>query len=239
MNFSDIYFKLRCIIFTRRCRYCKTVVDVRKDVCPQCENEIFKIYGDICFRCGCSLKECTCKKKASLYARVCAPYYYKGAAKRAVTRLKFYNDPYMAETLAQDMAECFKTHYGEMDFDICTFVPSHKAEIKNRGYNQAQLLAEKLSEILGIPCKPLLYKTIPTKPQHTLDETMRAGNLLGSIVINPEFETKLQDTRILLCDDVKTTGATLNECTKTLLINGAAEVDCIAVCVAHKEKKEL
>ncbi len=228
---------INTILFTRRCRYCKTVIDVRKNICPQCENEIFRIEGDVCFKCGYSANDCLCNKKSQHYLRICAPYYYAGAAKKAIKRLKYSNDTYIAETLAEDMAEAFKKHYGEMDFDFCTFVPSHKKEMKKRGYNQAQLLAENLSKILEIPCEKLLIKNAVTTPQHTLNESMRSGNLLGSMQLNPHFFEKIRDARILLCDDVKTTGSTLNECAKTLMICGAAEVDCITVCVAKKDKK--
>ena len=113
--------------------------------------------------------------------RVCAPYYYAGAAKKAIKRLKYSDDTYIAETLAQDMAESFKKHYGEMDFDFCTFVPCHRRELRKREYNQAQLLAKNLSQMLDIPCKSLLKKTNYTKPQHTLSESMRSPHACPSI----------------------------------------------------------
>ncbi len=223
-------------LYTRKCRYCKTVIDVREKICPQCKNEIFRIEGDICFKCGYSQEDCVCNKKSQHYMRICAPYYYSGAAKKAIKRLKYSDDTYIAETLADDMAEAFKKHYGEMDFDFCTFVPSHKKDLRKREYNQAQLLAKSLSKTLDIPCKKLLIKPISTKPQHTLSENLRSGNLLGSIQMNQKYFEKIRGARILLCDDIKTTGSTLNECAKTLMICGAAEVDCITVCITKKDK---
>ena len=228
---------IKVIFYTRKCRYCKRVIDVRKTVCPQCENDIVRIEGDVCYRCGLQTSDCHCKKKAHHYLRICAPYYYSGAAKRAVIRLKYSKDVYIARPLAEDMADTVNKHYGEIDFDFCTFVPSHKKDVKRRGYNQAQLLANELGDILGIPCEELLIKTVITTPQHTLNESMRSGNLLGSIQTNPAFFEKIQNARILLCDDIKTTGSTLDECAKTLLICGAAEVDCVTVCIAKKTKK--
>lgn len=228
---------LIAIFYTRRCRYCRTVIDIRERVCSRCKNEIFHIEGDVCFKCGYLQNECVCKKKSQHYMRICAPYYYSGAAKRAIKRLKYSEDIDISYTLAEDMAETFKKHYSEMDFDYCTFVPSHRREQRKRGYNQAQLLAQHLSKELGIPCKELLVKTAVTKPQHTLNESMRSGNLLGSIQVKSRYFKKIQGARILLCDDVKTTGSTLNECAKTLMICGAAEVDCITYCIAKNDKK--
>ncbi len=228
---------LIAIFYTRRCRYCRTVIDIREHICPRCENEIHRIEGNVCFKCGYSENECVCKKKSQHYMRICAPYYYSGAAKRAIKRLKYSEDIDISYTLAEDMAETFKKHYSEMDFDYCTFVPSHRREQRKRGYNQAQLLAQHLSKELGIPCKELLVKTAITTPQHTLNESMRSGNLLGSMQVKSRYFEKIRGARILLCDDVKTTGSTLNECAKTLMICGATEIDCITYCVAKNDKK--
>ena len=228
---------LIAIFYTRRCRYCRTVIDIRERICERCENDIPRIEGDVCFNCGFSKKDCVCNKKSQHYMRICAPYYYSGAAKRSIKRLKYSEDIDISYTMAEDMAETFRKHYREMDFDYCTFVPSHKLEQLKRGYNQAQLLAQHLSKELGIPCKELLVKTTLTSPQHTLNESMRSGNLLGSMKVKSRYSKKIRSARILLCDDVKTTGSTLNECAKTLMICGAAEVDCITYCIAKNDKK--
>lgn len=169
--------------------------------------------------------------------RVCAPYYYSGAAKRAIKKLKYSDDIDISYIMAKDMAETFKKQYSEMDFDFCTFVPSHRREQRKRGFNQAQLLAQYLSKELSIPYKELLVKTTVTTPQHTLSESMRSGNLLGSMKVKSRYFEKIRGARILLCDDVKTTGATLDECAKTLMICGAEEVNCITYCITKNNKK--
>lgn len=234
MNFLKIKDYSVSALFTKRCRFCETVTDIRREICKKCENEIFTVDGEICFKCGCKKSDCSCKGKSKYYTSVCAPYYYDGAAKKAVFLLKFHNNKNIAETLAEDMAKTFFERYGELDFDICTFVPAHKNELKRRGYNQAQLLAEHLSENIGVPLFQVLEKNFETAPQHSLNEAMRSGNLLGTLSVKENCGTDITDKRILLCDDVKTTGATLNECAKTLLINGAAEVRCFTVCVRRK-----
>lgn len=226
---------LIAIFYTRRCRYCRKVIDIRERICPDCKKDIPRIEGPVCYNCGFSQKECVCKKKSQHYMRICAPYYYSGAAKRAVKKLKYSDDIDISYILAEDMAATYKEHYSEMDFDYCTFVPSHKKEQRKRGFNQAQLLAQHLSKELGIPCKELLIKTALTTPQHTLNESMRSGNLLGAMQVKDRHLEKIRGARILLCDDVKTTGSTLNECAKTLMICGAAEVDCITYCIAKKD----
>lgn len=231
MEFQKLKEIILSLFFTQRCRFCRKVIDIRKSTCDICEDELFKIEGDICFKCGSEKSNCRCKRKPGYYMSICAPYYYKGAAKKAITLLKFHKDINMAEPLAKDMAETLRQRYGEIDFDFCTFVPAHKNELKHRGYNQAELLCKNLSAETGIPFIDILEKPFETAPQHTLNEAMRSGNLLGAITLKKDSHSLIKDKRILLCDDIKTTGATLDECAKTLLINGASEVRCIAVCV--------
>lgn len=225
------------LFFTRRCKFCQQVVDIRESICESCKSSLCKIEGPICIYCGAEKSKCRCKQKKKYYLSICAPYYYDGAPKKAIAQLKFRNKPYMAEYFAEDMAECFKKNYGEMDFELCTFVPAHKDDLKKRGYNQAQLLATTLSEKIGVPCDELLEKSFKTQPQHSLNEVMRSGNLLGAFGFNEKCTRDITGMRILLCDDIKTTGATLDECAKTLLINGAAEVRCITLCTSKEKEK--
>lgn len=234
MNFSKIKDTLISFIFSKRCRFCDSVTDIREDVCEKCKSEIPRISGEICYRCGCAKADCICGGKSAFYESVCAPYYYEGAVKKAIYRLKFCNSTKTADILADDMAQAFKLRYGELQFDMCTFVPSHKNEYKKRGYNQAQLIARRFCEITGIPYCEILEKNFETAPQHSLNKSRRSGNLLGAFNVKEGVVDTIADKRILICDDVKTTGATLDECAKTLLINGAAEVRCITACITRQ-----
>ena len=135
------------------------------------------------------------------------------------------------------MVACVKKHYKALDFDACTYVPMHKDDEKKRGYNQAQLMAQIIADELSIPCLTLLNKDFKTSSQHSLPQMMRSGNLLGTISFKEVSDFNIEGTRILLCDDIKTTGATLDECTKTLLFQGCAEVRCITACVGKKRVK--
>lgn len=218
------------LLFTRRCKICGDVCDVRRDLCPQCEKSPSRIEGDICSKCGLSKPDCVCKAPP-FYMSVCAPFYYKDGPKRAITLLKFKNDRGVAENLGKEMAQCVKARYAGYDFDCCTFTPSHKKDIKARGYNQAQRLAEVVSRELNIPCYDLINKDFLTQSQRTLPGHLRTGNLAGAFSYKQSKDIDITDMRILLCDDLKTTGATLNESTKILLWNGAAEVRCITACI--------
>lgn len=230
MKLKDIANNFKNIIFTRRCAVCGDVCDIRKPLCSQCEENPCRIEGDICSKCGVPKKDCICKS-TPFYMSVCAPFFYEEGPKRAIYLLKFKNDLSIAENLGKEMAECVKTRYSGYDFDCVTFTPSHKSDIKKRGYNQAERLATIVARELDLPCYELINKDFPTATQHSLPAHLRTGNLSGALSYNEETDCSIENMRILLCDDLKTTGATLNESTKILLFNGAAEVRCVTACI--------
>lgn len=233
MDFKKIKEYTGRFLFTQRCRYCGRVIDIRKEACQACEENIKEITGAICYKCGKEKKKCDCNGQLLFYEKLCAPYYYDGAIKSLIWRYKFRGKTDIANFLAEQMAKCVVIRYEGYDFDLITYVPGTKKDIKSRGYNQAEILAKKLSEIIDVPCEELLIKSFETAPQHTLPEMKRSGNLLGVFDVKANVDVEFK--RILLCDDVKTTGVTLNECAKTLMIGGAAEVFCITAAVTEKE----
>ena len=228
--------KLIKLLYPQRCKYCDIVIDIRREICHTCENTLQKIEGEICKLCGKKSVDCDCGHKKHFYKYICAPIYYECAASRAIWRFKFKNKTELSKTFAEDMAECFDTYYKGYDFDLCTFVPSSEKSLKERGYNQAELLARDFCEMKGLPCEALLLKTKETKIQHDLLSFERSGNLVGAIELKDEVD--LINKRILLIDDIKTTGSTLNECAKMLLIGGAEEVFCLTVAVTNKKEEK-
>ncbi len=231
MSFKSLKNHLLSLIFTNRCRLCCDVCDIRKEICEKCDETLPVIEKEICYFCGVEKDKCICKEKAMYYLSVCAPFYYSDGPKKACIMLKYQANEQIIEYLSKSMAECFNKRYNGIDFDCITYVPAFPTDFQKRGYNQAELLAKELGKLLNIPVYPLLYKIYETKPQHSLSGTQRSGNLLGAFQINEEYLDTIQDTRVLLCDDIKTTGTTLDECTKTLLVNGCTEVRCISACI--------
>ncbi|GAC1413361.1 MAG: hypothetical protein NVSMB66_5110 [Candidatus Doudnabacteria bacterium] len=108
---------------------------------------------------------------------------------------------------------------------LVTYVPMHKTKQQLRTFNQSQLIAEKLSILLGLPCFSILNKVKRTASQMTLKKEQRLTNL------NNVFDSfNCEGKKILLIDDVFTTGTTLNECKKALYLCGAKDVRCFAFC---------
>ena len=125
---------------------------------------------------------------------------------------------------------------GFENFDVLTWVPVSRLRRMKRGFDQVELLAKEVALQLGVQALPCLKKIRHTPPQSTLPTAaQRRANVLGAYVAtNPEC---IREKRVLLLDDIITTGATVSECAQTLLLAGAKEVRCAAIAVASHEHK--
>lgn len=232
-------------LFPKRCSLCGKVINPHFNLCGECESGEFFIKDEICSLCGVEKQHCICKKHKNSYSSVCSPFYYEGGAKRAVLRLKYVNGEANARSLAEYMAQSVRKNYSDTTVDEICFVPMTDRQKKERGFNQSELLAYEISKILGIPVRHYLVKAFETKPQHSLKESLRKGNVLGAYDVTEVFERPSLKERsvekispegktILLCDDIKTTGSTLNECAKLLMLAGAKEVVCVCAAITKK-----
>ena len=123
-----------------------------------------------------------------------------------------------------------KTYSFLKKYDIILYVPMFKKHKLIRGYNQSELIARKISDTLGITLeKNNLAKVINTKKQSTLTKSEREKNVKNAFKLkNPE---KIKDKKIILFDDIYTTGSTVNECSKILKKAGAAEIVILTIAV--------
>lgn len=155
--------------------------------------------------------------------------FHEGPLRTAVLQLKFQRKVALVPPLARLLAEELEPVRGEWAPDCMVAVPDHWTRRLERGYNQAELLAEALGRRCGVPLAPALKRLRPTGQQvgHTAVE--RASRLSGAFALRPEAEVR--GRRVLLVDDVWTTGATLAECASVLRASGACGV--LALTVTH------
>jgi ComF family protein len=236
MNRQELKDFLVSFLFPNRCRYCLSVIKHNEEICQKCEDNLHAITGELCVLCGCSKEDCSCKKHKSFYDAIFAPLYYNGTAGNSIKLLKFRKKTEIADVLSEEMAKCYVNNILDYSPDLITFVPMYKKQLKKRGFNQAELLTRKMCDLLDLQCVELLFKTDETGDQHFLDKNSRKGNLLGVFSVNPDID--VLDKRILVCDDIKTTGATLDECAKTLLIAGASDVICLTCAVTKRKRSD-
>lgn len=234
MNGEIIKDRVLCVFFPRRCKYCGRVIAPSDTLCEYCLGGLPEIEKPVCHKCAKSKADCSCKNKSFYYERIAAPFYYTGAVKTAVNRMKFKQKKMLCEGYADDMARCVEEEFGDEHYDTVCFVPFTAKQKRMRSYNQSEELARHLAKKLEIPFCGALVKLYSNRVQHSLNSLLRGGNVFG--VFDVSDPSAVRDKTVLLVDDIKTTGATLNECAKMLRIYGAKKVDCICFAVANKQK---
>lgn len=221
-------------LFPRRCALCGKVVAPDMPVCGNCESDLEYVKGSLCPHCGREKKYCSCSFHRRFFEAQTAPFYYSGAAKRSIHALKFNGRTQNADGLARFMAQSVKENFEGAKFDFVCCVPLSEASYKKRGYNQSALLAKRIAKELGVPFEEkLLSRPFQGKEQKTLGGVERFGGVIG--VFDCAENKIIDNAAVLLCDDIATTGATLNECAKLLLLRGADKVCCVSAAITKKE----
>ncbi len=216
------------------CDFCgrELVSNTRHRMCAHCAETLPFVKGHRCLACGAPLKDesdyCNrCKIDRGVFTRNRSPFVYDGEIKNIIYKLKFGKKKYVATTLGALMADEYLA--SDMSAEIIVFVPMTANEEKKRGYNQSELLALEIGKRLNIPVLPALSKIRDTKAQKELSGKERAQNLDGAFKC--DFK-EVANRKILLVDDIFTTGATANECSKVLLKAKAREVSVLTLAVA-------
>lgn len=224
------------LFFTNRCPYCGEVLGKDETICKDCEENLPVIKGKKCKYCGAEKSRCNCKKHKLGFDGITSPYYYEDTIKKCIIRFKFSNKLILGTTLAKDMATAVKEDFQDKKFDFVCFVPFSKLQVLRRNYNQSEVLAENLAKELKLPLYNVLEKLFETKSQHKMNSRGRKGNVFG--VYDVKNGMNVKGKTILLVDDVKTSGSTLDDCAWILKIRGANEVYCVTAAIAGFKKKE-
>ncbi len=225
----------RAGIFPDRCCFCNEPIEYKTEICPSCREKVKKIERPRCFACGTSKKDCNCKGKANFYNGITGPYFYKGLVKDGIIRWKYGEAAHSVQFFAKEIANCIKEDFGHIRFDAVTFIPQTKKEQMEKGYNQSELLAAEVGNRLNIPNNSLIKKLFDTQRQHDLPLYLRSGNVFG--VFGCGDKNAVSGKTILLIDDIKTSGKTLNECAKVLHLNDTAEVYCAVIALSDNQSK--
>ena len=214
--------RIKDLLFPGKCILCRNLLDSHQtDLCKNCRENVPDYPKP--------------KIKFSFIAQWTAIWYYKDDVRSSLLRYKFYGRrnyaPAYGRRLAMKLLET-----GLDDFDVLTWVPISNMRRWKRGYDQVALIAKETAGQLERSAMPLLKKIHNTPPQSTLkDISQRRANVLGAYVpVNPEA---IRGKRILLLDDIVTTGATASECARVLLTAGAKEICFAAIAAASHDKK--
>lgn len=237
MSGKDFLKFLISLVYPNRCAGCGGLIGYGKYWCDNCESQLEFIPMPVCGGCGVSKEKCKCKpKEAHEWQSITAPFYYDGVVRNAVFQFKFRNRPKLSLMFAEYMADALKTQLPGKQFDIILCVPMSDKGERERGYNQSELLARDVAELMNIDFYPdLLTKVRKTEIQHSLASQQRAGNVFGAYAVSGKIS--LSNKTVLLVDDIKTTGSTLAECCKMLKLSGAKEVYCVCAAITPTKRK--
>lgn len=211
------------LLFPPKCPFCRTVLD-EPGICGKCRETLPWTQEEETLRTGPGHLECA------------APLFYEDAVRECLLRLKFRGGVPAAEPLGQLVAQCAAEQLSGQ-FDTVTWVPVGPKRLRSRSYDQARLLAEAACRCWGVKPQRLLVKPVDNPAQSGLnDAAARRANVLG--VYLPAPGAVIAGRRILLIDDICTTGATLAACAGTLLDAGATGVVCATVALTRSPTEE-
>jgi ComF family protein len=212
--------------FPPGCAACSVATDKEQAFCPDCMEGLELVKSPYCRMCGRPIYRMSdlcrrCELFPPSYDRARALVMYTGPLVQAIRGFKYNGRIAAGKALAEFWAQNIPpTWLGRTDF--MTPVPLHTLRIIKRGFNQALVLGKELYGPRLLP--DLLIRKKYTKPQVGLNPRQRRKNVAGAFGLNPGYKELVLDRRVILLDDVYTTGATVNECARVLKRAGAQEV---------------
>ena len=205
--------------FPPKCAFCGSLLENEGDgICDKCRRELPKT-GDK-------------PLKFDFISFAAAPFYYEGIVRQALLCYKFHGAPARGRVYGRLIAEELLRRE-KTDFDILSWVPLSPKRERRRGYDQARILAESAGERLGLPAERVLKKVRHAPPQsHLRTKEARRANISGCYAVTDPH--RVAGKRVLLMDDIVTTGATVSECARMLMLSGAKSVSAAAVA-CHRD----
>ena len=218
---KELFKKLSDLLFPPRCPFCRRILrDGEEHLCRECRETLPWTRG--------AARE---QKPRHLDGCVSA-LYYEDLVRRSLLRFKFGGMSVYAPRYAALMLPCVMD--SAYPFDLICWAPLSRKRLRRRGYDQARLLAEALAARLDKPCLPLLRKNRDNPPQSgTGSAEMRRKNVSG--VYSVTDPALVKGRRVLLVDDIVTTGATLSECARVLKAAGARGVTAVTLARGRKD----
>lgn len=223
-------------LYPNRCPVCgKVLYDT--DICPGCRKKLKYVTQPACFSCGKplddgSLEYCAdCRKGRHEFRQGKAVFCYQGQVRGMLYRYKYGNRRDYTEFFAKEAARLYAGWIRRQAIELIVPVPLSAKKMRKRGYNQAEIFAKRLAELVGLPCGGrLLVRTRDTAPQKQLSAQERKNNLKNAFKIR---ENIVNLKRVLLVDDIYTTGSTIDAASLALKQAGVKEVYFLCISIGQ------
>jgi competence protein ComFC len=219
------------LLYPPVCTVCGGKTRAGEYLCHQCNAKPARIIAPFCQQCSepfegalTSTFTCAnCAHRTIYFDAAVAAYRGRGIVRDIIHEFKYGRQVHLRHLVARWLCAAFEDErLRGCQFDVIVPVPLHPTRQRERGFNQASLLAELLSTRISVPCKPLLKRIRYTTTQTALDRAERMENLRNAFRLRKKADVR--GLRVLLIDDVLTTGSTLSECARVLKRAGAISV---------------
>jgi len=227
------------LLYPRRCPVCSEIVTNEEGlVHMQCRKLLKYVHDPTCLKCGKPIEnpmkeycaDCTRHNYTYHYGK--ALWIYNQASSQSIFAYKYKNKKEYAGFYSEELLKVHGKWIRDLKPDVLIPVPLNRKKLRTRGYNQAELIGSNISMALKIPMDTgLLIRNRLTAPQKELTPRERLKNLERAFSINKKNEKTYQ--RVLLIDDIYTTGSTVEACAKVLSANGSNEIYFICLCIGQ------
>lgn len=228
------------LLYPRRCPVCQDIVVSKTPgalICLPCRDRLPYVQEPRCLKCGKEIAKeeeeyCRdCRMHPKHYIRGFPLFTYTDPVRNGIQAFKYHNRREYARFYGETLLKEFGPEFQALKLDGILPVPLHRRRFRQRGYNQAELLAVELGHGLDVPVySELLVRIVDTIPQKELNDRERVENLKKAFHFQ---KNKVKLNRLLLVDDIYTTGATIEACTQVLLQAGVEQVFYTSVCIGR------
>ncbi|MBQ2801485.1 MAG: ComF family protein [Lachnospiraceae bacterium] len=224
-------------LYPRTCPVCtKVLAPGRRLVCEECQSKLVYVKNPRCKKCGKPVENGVkefcgdCNRKKHYYNSGRVVWVYTKEMRQSIYRFKYDNKREYADFYVTELVRLYGGWIKRLDVDAIIPVPLHKSKYRKRGFNQAQVLAEAIGRQLEIPVlSDILVRNKNTTAQKNLNDKQRQENVKNAFkIINNEVQLK----KILLVDDIYTTGSTIDAVARILKGDGVKEVYFICLCTS-------
>ena len=224
------------IVFPPRCPVCDEVI-YGKDTCEDCRKKVICIGEPSCKKCGKPLEDqrreyCTdCMRKKHYFSQGKAVFVYQGEIRQSMYRFKYSNKREYADFYAKEAVRIYGDWIRGKQIEAIVPVPMYRLKEKGRGYNQAAVFARTLGEKMNLPVEKRMVKRIRnTTPQKELNDVERKINLKKAFQLVPNI---VKYRKILIVDDIYTTGSTIDAVAEVLLQAGVDEIYFLCISIGE------
>ena len=231
------------LLFPRRCPVCGEIVMPKgQRICPPCVKKLDFVREPRCMKCGRSIDEeesryChSCETRERHFERNLALLFYDDCMRRCMAAVKYHHKKEYLAPLGRMLALKFSEELRRFEADCLLPVPLHHSRRRIRGFNQAEELARELARETGTPLfTDVLLREKKTVAQKSLGADARIRNLAAAFRAEEGLVRERKIRRVILVDDIYTTGSTLEACSQVLRAAGVEKVLCICLCIVPED----